>query len=139
MRRAFRGYYPPSPEEFDKLWAEGLIVLDANALLNFFRYSASTRDELLKLLRDRQEQLWIPHQVGLEFHRRRHTVRGVVETTIKDIDKQFDDRQSTLVDSINPLKRNAKPEAEKLLELVETHATAFTQALNDVRTSHDEQ
>ena len=47
MRDGFRAYYAPSADEFERLWSEAIIVFDANALLNLFRYSAATRDEWL--------------------------------------------------------------------------------------------
>lgn len=71
MKNAFRAYYPPTEEELKDLWENGLIILDAGALLVFFRYSASTRDEFLRVLTDKKDSLWLPHQVGLEFHRNR--------------------------------------------------------------------
>ncbi len=69
MKDAFRAYQPPTANELDGLWAEGMIVLDTNALLNVLRYSKSTRDQLLEVLEARAEQLWLPHQVGVEFYR----------------------------------------------------------------------
>ncbi len=71
MRDAFPGYYKPTPDEMATLWAEALVVLDTNALFNLFRYTNATREAFLKVLRDKEERLWLPHQVGLEFQRGR--------------------------------------------------------------------
>ena len=71
MKDLFRGYYSPTNDELDRMWNEGLIVLDTNALLNLFRYTESTRAEFLTVLQAIAEQLWIPHQIALEFQRRR--------------------------------------------------------------------
>ncbi|MBE3039086.1 MAG: hypothetical protein IMZ62_09785 [Chloroflexi bacterium] len=74
MEDLFPGYYGLKDADRDRLWHEAVIVLDANILLNLYRYSPSTRDDLLGLLHRMQSRLWLPHQVGLEFHKNRHTV-----------------------------------------------------------------
>lgn len=71
MRDVFPGFYRPTDEEFDRMWREGLFVVDANVLLNLYRYSRETRGELLRLLGALGDRLWIPHQVAQEFLRRR--------------------------------------------------------------------
>jgi PIN domain-containing protein len=74
MRDAYRGYLQFSAEDLDLLWKDALIVPDSNILLNLYRYSETTRSELLKLLVSLRERLWLPNQAGLEFYRNRLTV-----------------------------------------------------------------
>ena len=74
MKNSFIGYYIPSDAEFDALWAACLFVFDANALLNLYRYSQSTKDDFLDLLDALKGRLWLPHQAGLEFFRNRPAV-----------------------------------------------------------------
>ena len=50
-----------------------MFVVDTNVLLNLYRYSRSTRDELLQVLRALEDKLFLPHQVGREFLDRRLT------------------------------------------------------------------
>ena len=76
LREAFPGQFRPTPVEFEHLWEDGLFVLDTNVLLNLYRYSHSTRDELLKVLNVLTEKLFVPHQIGEEFlDRRLSTIR----------------------------------------------------------------
>lgn len=70
LRTLFRGYYRPTADELNDIWATGELIFDTNALLNLFRYTDETRDDFLGALRARREDLWIPHQVGQEFHER---------------------------------------------------------------------
>jgi predicted nucleic acid-binding protein len=65
------GHFRPTTEEFDRMWEEGMFVVDTNVLLNLYRYSRSTRDELLRVLRALENKLFLPHQVGREFLERR--------------------------------------------------------------------
>lgn len=74
MKSNFAGYYPPTPDEYERLWKEATIVLDTNVLLNLYRLPTSARDEFLTVLDLLKDRLWIPHQVALEFQRRRLTV-----------------------------------------------------------------
>ena len=74
MRKTFFEYYSLSDSEVKKIWENSLLVLDTNVLLNMYRYSPSTRDDLLGILRVFSERLWLPYQVGWEYHNNRETV-----------------------------------------------------------------
>ena len=77
LRDAFPGHFRPTLEEFDYLWEHAMFAIDTNVLLNFYRYSRSTRDELVAVLRALDDRLFLPHQVGKEFlERRLGTIRG---------------------------------------------------------------
>lgn len=71
MKRGFHGFYKPNNEEFDTLWDDAIIVVDANVLLNLYTYSQSTAGEILSLLAEYDQQIWLPHQVAAEFHANR--------------------------------------------------------------------
>src|SRR4051794_4032848 len=67
MKEQFPGFYRPSKAEFDRLWKEGWFVLDANVLLNLYRYKAEARTDYLNVLAQIAARTWIPHQAALEF------------------------------------------------------------------------
>jgi hypothetical protein len=67
----FPGFRLPTDSELDSALRSALVVVDANVLLNLYRYNESTRDDLLELLRRVGERLWVPHQVIREFWRNR--------------------------------------------------------------------
>ncbi len=71
MKNTFRGYYRPTEAEFGELWRTALFVPDANVLLSLYRYSTATTLELIEVLRNISDRLWLPHQAGLEYHRNR--------------------------------------------------------------------
>lgn len=74
MREHFSEFYAPTQEQFEALWADGLIVLDANVLLDLYRTPTDARGQFLELLEKVKDRLWIPYQAGLEFHRNRAKV-----------------------------------------------------------------
>ena len=71
MRNRFAGWYPWSPEEASAIWDAAIFVPDANVLLHCLRHAQNVREQLLRLFGILEDSLWIPYQVGLEFHRNR--------------------------------------------------------------------
>ncbi|MFC9352923.1 PIN domain-containing protein [Arthrobacter sp. NPDC057013] len=84
MREKFRGYYRPSAEELQSLWNTATIVFDANVLLDFHRYEATTSATYLELASAYQERLWLPFQAAHEYHENRLTVRSETNATHKE-------------------------------------------------------
>lgn len=74
MRSVFVGHFRPTQEEFSELWSNGVFVVDANVLLNLYRYSNATRQELEKALLAIKSRAFIPHQAAKEFLRNRLSV-----------------------------------------------------------------
>jgi hypothetical protein len=74
MRDLFPGWVPPDEATLDRYWNEATFAVDASVLLDLYRFSEKTRTGLLTALRSFDDRLWIPHQVGLEFHRNRFGV-----------------------------------------------------------------
>lgn len=92
MQDLFHGHYKPSKEQFGRLWAESLFAFDANIFLNLYRYSETTRNELIKVISSLHENLWLPYQAADEYFRNRITTLGgqakeydKVETIISDL------------------------------------------------------
>lgn len=118
MRAKFPGYYSPTPDEFDVLWSDAFIAVDANILLDLFRYSPSTRDSMLDTLKLYRERLWLPHQAGLEFHRNRWTVVGEQESGFDKVRNALDAAEKQLTEAITGLHRGEASELETLARKV---------------------
>jgi hypothetical protein len=70
----FDGYQTPTADDHQAVLTSGIVVPDANVLLNLYRYTEQSRDDLLSVLERLGAQLWIPHQVLVEFWRNREGV-----------------------------------------------------------------
>ncbi|MEA3403700.1 MAG: PIN-like domain-containing protein [Armatimonadota bacterium] len=97
MKEQFHGYYRPTEEEFAETWRHALVALDANVLLSFYRYRRDTVRELLSILRELADRVWLPHQAGLEYHQNRpHVIMQEVKqcrealNTISDSQEHLD-------------------------------------------------
>jgi hypothetical protein len=109
MRDVYLGYYQPSEESFGRLWQHGTVVLDTNVLLNLYRVSQATRDEVFELLQKLEGRLWLPYQVGLEFHRRRlsviseqHSIYRSLQTLVQNTQEKADVRQNDDANTSTP-------------------------------------
>ena len=67
MKSKLPEYYEPTEAEIKEIWNKGTLVLDANVLLNLFRYTKTSREELIKIIKHYQNRLWLPYQVAFEF------------------------------------------------------------------------
>lgn len=74
MKNRFAEYYELPEKRIKEIWDNSLIVFDTNVLLNLYRYNEDARTEFINVIKFYKERLWIPYQVGLEFHRRREDI-----------------------------------------------------------------
>ncbi|WP_029263489.1 MULTISPECIES: PIN-like domain-containing protein [unclassified Microbacterium] len=114
MKSTFRGYYPPSRAELLTMWSEGLLVLDTNALLNLFRYSKSAREDFFKALRAKKDALWIPWQVGQEFHRRRIEIINHQTKAFESIEEALTRAHNQAESALNGYKRHPSLDVQPL-------------------------
>jgi len=74
MRSMFPGHFRPNEEDFHSLWADCMFAVDANVLLNLYRYSPDTRAALEGALIGVKDRLFVPHQAAKEFLKNRLNV-----------------------------------------------------------------
>jgi hypothetical protein len=91
VREQFVAYYPPDPERRREFVTAGLVALDTNVLLDLYRMNTDAREDVLGLLRQVGDRLWVPHQAALEFHRNRFTVIYDQEQVLKKLQKDVAD------------------------------------------------
>lgn len=96
MKSIFPGHFRPNNQEFDKIWNESTFIVDANVLLNLYRYSDVTRGELEKALSSVKDRLFITNQAAKEFLKNRLVVTSgqskeytIAIDTINDLIKKI--------------------------------------------------
>jgi hypothetical protein len=136
MRKSFPGYYRPSEDEFRKLWGKCLFVLDANVLLNLYRYSEETRKKLIDILEQVETRIWVPHQAALEYQRNRLDVISAQREAYKQIGQLLDDTAKKLEAQLRSYKRHPLINAEKLLASIKEVLSAQAGDLETVRQKH---
>ena len=89
MRKHFAAYYRPSANALERLNTEALVSVDANVLLNLYRYSTETRDEFIALLERLASRLWLTHQAAQEFQGNRLNVVSTQMRILGDLSLQL--------------------------------------------------
>ncbi|TWG40983.1 hypothetical protein ATF69_0272 [Acidovorax delafieldii] len=138
MKTHFFGYYPPTEAEYERLWKEGLVVVDTNVLLNLYRLPTTARDELFEVLNLLKERLWIPYQVALEFQRRRLTVIAAERKATEDALQTASDLVAELrrkVDTLQIDKRGLGVQSQPLLDDLEKANSKLIDAIKEVHRS----
>lgn len=74
MKQKFHEYYKLPESEIELLWESAFFVFDSNVLLNFYRYSESTIKEFIEIIEKITDKIWLPYQIGKEFHKDRLNV-----------------------------------------------------------------
>lgn len=71
---ALCGYSPLTEERIKHVWEQGVFCLDANVLLDVYRYSEEGRPAFLQILQRLKYRLFVPARVAVEFARNRPKV-----------------------------------------------------------------
>lgn len=74
MKNDFIWYFRPDDAETKRIWKTGLLTLDANVLLDLYRYHENTRNSILRSLDSFKGRLWISNKTAEEFFRNRGKV-----------------------------------------------------------------
>lgn len=89
LRDQFGHYYAPDEDAVKTALKNGLVSPDTNVLLNLYRFQKDARHELFGALEKTGDRLWIPHQVGLEFHENRLKVIADQEEYFSNTEQDF--------------------------------------------------
>ncbi|WP_410619613.1 PIN-like domain-containing protein [Amycolatopsis sp. cmx-8-4] len=72
----FTGFKIASPEEIDTALREAVVAVDANVLLDLYRFRPQTSQDLINTLKSLDDRLVVPHQALREFWRHRQRSQG---------------------------------------------------------------
>lgn len=109
----------PKEQDFNNHWKNSVFIVDANVLLNLYRYSEATRKELQEAISALEGRVFIPHQAAREFLRNRLSVTS-------DQSKEYTSAIKTireLVKKISSKERHPFISDDKLTELNELSAS----------------
>ncbi len=131
MKNTFRGFYKPNDSEFQALWKNCIFIVDTNVILDIYRLSDATKKELLKLLSSLSERLWLPHQVGLEYHRKR---LNVITEQVYNYDSSIDEFETFVKKMKSKFEENRHPyvnDPQKYLNKLSSITKEITSELNN--------
>lgn len=137
MRDSFAAYYRPTDEQFKELWQKATFVLDANVLLNLYRYRKEASSELLQTLSKIKTRLWVPHQAALEYQENRLSViaeqLGAFTEVRSELTKSLTNLRDNLLSKLQLRKRHSSINADHFLEHVDKTFSDFIRNLDDLK------
>jgi len=136
MKKIFPGYYRPTEEEFSNLWNSCLFVLDANVLLNLYRYSQETSDELIQILKQISDRLWVPHQAALEYQKNRLQTISKQLKIYDEIQKLVEDSKKELKNKLGSLSKHPYINANNLMKIMQKAYSAVDKNLKKLKQGH---
>ncbi|MEH6904052.1 PIN-like domain-containing protein, partial [Bacillus safensis] len=139
MREKFREFYFDRDNE--KIWQDSIIVLDTNVLLNLYRFTKETSDQILGLLQEYSEKLWIPHQVALEYHYNRKSViieqSGSYEQVCSAFNTVPNKVKDMLYKNLSSYKKRHKEDVEEFIGVIQKVTEEQVKKLNENIVEYD--
>ena len=136
MKNIFPGYYRPTGEEFSNLWNSCLFIPDANVLLNLYRYSQETSNELIQILKQISDRLWIPHQAALEYQKNRLSTIAKQLEVYDEIKDLVEDSKKKLKNKLDSLSKHPYIKADNLMKIMKKACTTIEKNLKKLRQGH---
>lgn len=113
MKSIQEEYENYSQEKIAAIWEKAIIVLDTNILLNLYRYSESTRDNIIQVMEAFKDRLWMPYQVGIEYFNNRESTFMAIANLGSTLKKTLDAGKTTLLNAYNKKETSRHPHLDK--------------------------
>lgn len=139
MKKQFAEYYNLPDERIKEIWDNSLIVLDTNVLLNLYRYKEEARNEFINIIKSYKERLWIPYQVGFEFHRNRESIiikNKVAYRLVKDKLTEQLDKFVNFLNSNGDLTRHPYIDTKDIQKRVTQFSASISKTLDKQQNEH---
>lgn len=139
MKNQFAWYFASSPEAASEAWNTGYLSIDANVLLDLYRYHPSTRDELLNALETFKGRIWLSRQAADEFFRNRKRVIASAEATFKEADEDFQKILNIVQNEINNIKRHrlvSRAEIDLMLKSITAAIKSTRESISQSAAEH---
>lgn len=138
MKELFSGYYRPNESEFQDIWQSATFVLDANILLNMYRYPEEARKQLITVLQNIATRLWVPYQAALEFQRNRLTVIAEQKKRFSDVRKVLESSKTGMISEFENLhlkKRHSSIQPDELITAINEQIRNFLSKLEQLESN----
>jgi hypothetical protein len=136
MRRTFSGWYPRDASQLATIWDQAIFVPDANVLLHCLRHPENVRGELLRLFDVMKDSLWIPYQVGLEFHRNRLDVELGALDAYEKLTQEYESSLNQARERLRQLRAHPVISVERELAALDMFLQDFRRRMANAQVEH---
>lgn len=139
MKSRFAWYYPLDEKEIKTIWDDAILTVDANVLLDLYRYHEDTRNALLKAVEKFKDRSWLSHQTAEEFFRNR---KKVIISSINSYDNAIQncsDIRTGTEESLVRLKNNRiipDKTAESLRTVLDKALNSAQESISEAKEKH---
>jgi hypothetical protein len=135
MKNKFKTFYSLNDQDYKSLWENCIFVFDANVLLNLYRYTDSTKNQLLKIFEQIKDRIWLPYQVTLEYHFNRLTVIQSQVDSYESISKLIEKKSIKLMNDLNEELKDYKKRHPRIDvgSIIQSLDTSFSELASDIK------
>ena len=128
----FEGYVSATSEDYRRLLTAGVIIPDANVLLDLYRYGGQARADLLAVFERLGDRLWIPHQAVVEFWRNREAAIRDPEAAAERASEALEEHRRETVIAIRTWANRIALDASRITELTGEIEQAISTVLDAI-------
>jgi hypothetical protein len=114
----FVGFKIASSAELDAALREAVVAVDANVLLDLYRFRLQTSRDLIKTLRGLGDRLVVPHQALREFWRRRQRLQDSPAGATKAATDQLDKSGRSIRDALTTWAKAVGVDDDEVSDLI---------------------
>jgi hypothetical protein len=129
----FSSHWRMTKGQISKALSESLIVLDSSVLLDLYRVTPSARKEMIDSLHTVRKNLWIPHQVALEFHSNRVEAAQDQLNFYNETCKALETAQNQALQRLNEFANRSALDDKERRDLKGPLEQSFREAIERVR------
>jgi PIN like domain len=128
----FEGYRVVAGTDVNHALTSALVAVDANVLLNLYRYNARTTHDLLAIFEKLGDRLVVPHQAMREFHRNRLSAIGNPERATKDVREALNKSAASASSALTSWAKHVALEDAELQRLQAEVSKVFAELIDAV-------
>ena len=139
MKEKFAWYLNSSPEQAKQAWENGVLTVDANVVLDLYRYHSATRDSILAAVEAFAPRVWISYQAAQEFFANRKNVIASAEKTFREANTAIDDLTNSLEGNVSKLRNYRlvpRPTIDEFTKALETAVASAQEQINEASKNH---
>jgi len=139
MRKEYSWYFKPGSDEIEYIWRQGILTVDANVLLDLYRYHERTRNSLLESMQSFEGELWLSRQASEEFFQNRNKVIVSSNKTFKEARDEIEKLRSSIETTVSQLKGNRiipADVADRMLEEISPSILAAQKRIEEAKQNH---
>jgi predicted nucleic acid-binding protein len=134
----FVGFRRSSDDEIDTALGEAVVAIDANVLLNLYRFRAQTSRDLLKVLASLSDRLIVPHQALREFWRHRQRSAASPRAATATAEEALAKATHSLTQSLETWAKQVGIDAEELAAFTDRIADFASTMKQDLAATYED-